>query len=483
MPSTPRTLWILSEERPKTDALRQVLRTFTEFEGIASFIDLLRIVPLPDGDHFSFWYEVLGFRSPSVARVMLTLVKGQSSFIDFMVFFQEDEPQPGDRPLFLIEETKTSDAESRNTGVFQRASKFVYANLHYPDIDLFMYYNLQGEPTDHQTETNVFGTRCLRTLGVRILGKSLDDHENRPFSDLDELVEARAGMRRPPAGNVPITLTRADDVLTITGRLFKSGGLAHDPNIGALSLIAAAARSLGWEGRIAIAEHGLDQEHVLARNKFVRIANALRLELDGLTVPKSDIERPYWSYDRSGEKLATILLHLLVDNFTNGRAIFENHAGSEKGYFITPRGEYLQLAKYVPGIEPRRSIAIPDLILEDVDRRAILNLEGKTYENVRLGIATLENYDDIERLYLGAHYPNHSITRSVVLFGGTAIAIDHDEVCFLLNAAGRIVSSASAPDLVSESIDNLRAFWRGTEAGRGATRQPASNDRPSLAAD
>lgn len=456
----PMTLWILSEERPKPDALRQALRTFAESQGLSGFIDYLRIVPLPNDGSFSFWYEVLGFRSPAVSQVLLSIVKGRSSFIDFLIFFQPEEPRAGDRPLLLIEETKTSDAESRNTGVFQRASKFVYADLHFPGADLYMFYNFQGDDVSHQTETNIFGTRCLLTLGVQILGKRLDEATNRPFASLEEMIAFREGMRRPPAGNVPVTLSLRDGVLVLTGRLFKAGGLSHDPNIGALTLMAATARRLGWQDRIVVAQHALDQHHLRPGNKFVRIANALDIELDGLALPKSDIDYPYWAYDRRGEKLATILLHLMVENFTNGRAIFENHAGSEKGYFITPRSEYLQLAKYVPKSTPRRSIAIPDLILEDADRQEIINLEGKTYANVELGISTLNNYDDIERLYVQPNYPDYSICRSVVLYGGLDEVIEHEEVCFLLNEAGGVILSDSAPELVAESVQNLHAFWQ-----------------------
>jgi hypothetical protein len=455
-----KTLWILSEERPKIAAIGFVLEKFSKDQGIASFIDKLRVVPVhnKDGD-FSFWYEVLGYKTPQVNRVLLKIISGNSSFVDFLVFFQEEEPREGERPLFMVEETKTDDEESRNTGVFQRCSKFVYAELHYPNMDLNMYYNLQVEQRASQTDTNIFGTRCLRSLGVKIGGKKIDKLLNTPFETLQEMIDFKTAMRRPPAGNTPIDITVVGKELHISGRLFKSGGLAHDPNIGALSLIASTARKLGWKDKIVVTKHGLSQNHVQPRNKFVRIASALNIELEGLEMPKSELEHPYWHYNITGEKLATIFIHLVVENFTNGMSIFENHAGSEKGYFVTPDKKYLALEKYVPGVEPRKSIDIPDLILLDIERKQVLNIEGKTFENMELGIRTLENYKDIERMYIKKYYPGFEIHRSVVLYGSKNEQIESIQVSFLLNQEGKMILGIKAPALFREAFKNLKEYW------------------------
>ena len=50
-------------------------------------------------------------------------------------------------------------------------------------------------------------------------------------------------MRRAPAGNIPIEITKTDEI-KISGRLVKSNRLAHGSNIGALSLISATIRAL-----------------------------------------------------------------------------------------------------------------------------------------------------------------------------------------------------------------------------------------------
>ena len=455
------TLWILSEERPKLEAIKYVLERFSLLHGSSGTIKKLQILPLKNSSGtFSFWYEILGYENQEVDRVLLKIISGSSSFVDFLVFHQETEPVEGERPLFMVEETKTDDEESRNTGVYQRCSKFVYAELHYPKIDLCMFYNLQIPQRATQTDTNIFGTRCLVTIGVAIAGKKVDKLLNTPFADLNEMIAVKSAMRRPPAGNVPIDISIVGDELHVSGRLFKQNGLNHDPNIGAISLIAATARKLGWSKDILVTRHGLSQIHVQSGNKFVRIANALGMKIDGLNLPKSSLMKPYWHYNVTGEKLATIFVHLVVESFTSNKSIFENHAGSEKGYFVTSSDDYLALEKYVPGVMPRKSLDIPDLILRDDDRHQILNIEGKTFSNMELGLRTLDNYGDIEELYIEKFYPAYEIKRSLVLFGGEDDSVSLSEISVLLNQSGQVILGADAPELIKEAFKSLDEHWK-----------------------
>lgn len=259
-------------------------------------------------------------------------------------------------------------------------------------------------------------------------------------------------MRRPPAGNVPILLYKTDDKIQISGRLFKSGGLSHDPNIGALSIISAVLRKLGWDKKIEIIKHGLKQSHVGKTNKFVLIANKIEIELEGLTIPKAFPPEEYWRYDRTGEKLGTIFIHLVVENFTNGYSVFENHAGCEKGYFQTSAGAHIALAKYTDrnaykAGDKNQIVFIPDLVLLDVDEKESITIEGKKYENKARGIAELNNYDAFDEMYLRKYYPQYKIVRTVVLYGGLSAGVLDVEVGFLLNERGKLVLGIKAPKL------------------------------------
>lgn len=461
-----KNLWILTEERPKNEVIGAIIEKFAKDHSIACFINSIRILPiLNEGGTFSFTYEVRGLDSKVVKDIYIKTISGYSSFVDFLVFYQDHEPVVEDTPLYAIEETKTDDSESRNTGIFQRASKFVYIEYYYPNIKKIMLYSLKIDQKEDPTDTNIFGTRCLLTLGVEILGKNRDLEVMTPYTTIDEVIEAKNAMKQPPAGNVPVRLTRGDHLIQVSGRLEKSGSLSHDPSIGTLSLICATLRALGWKNDLEITQHGLGQNQVKANNKFIKIANRFNIGLEGLTVCEITEDKDYWKYEVTGEKLGTIFIHLTVENFTKGFSIYENHAGCERGYFITKEGDpiviekYLDKEKYKAG-DKAQIIHIPDLILIDIDAAKIINIEGKTYKNMEQGIRELDNFDAVEKFYIKKYYPKYNITRTVVLYGGTKNKIERIEVSFLLNSRGQMVLSVKAPDLFQEAIKNLTDYWR-----------------------
>jgi hypothetical protein len=460
-----KNLWFLTEERPKKEVLQIIFEKFAKDYGFAVFVDTIRIFPILENNKFTFTYEVTGFRSNNVDKVYIKTISGHSSFTDFLIFFQIDEPTLNDEPIYAIEETKTDDKESRNTGVYQRCSKFVFIQSYYTNVRIIMLYNLQVGQKEKPTDTYIFGTRLLLTLGVEILGKKLDPEIFKPFKSIDEVIELKSKMRKAPKGNVPILITKLNNKIEISGRLFKSDGLSHDPNIGALSIISAVLRNLGWKHIIEITQHGLLQKHVGTKNKFIQIANKLDISLQGLTVPKANVNVDYWKYDIDGEKLGTIFIHLVVENFTQGYSIFENHAGCEKGYFITKDGNHIPLAKYRDRIkykagDKEQIIQIPDLILIDFGRNEVIDIEGKKYSFRKNGIEELNNYDFIEENYILKYYPKFKIIRTVVLYGSKEEKIIEIEVGFLLNENGQLILGIKAPEIFKDAIKNLLDFWK-----------------------
>ena len=394
-----KNLWILTEERPKNEVLKSILEKFILDNGFSGFVDNLRILPILENGRFSFTYELTGFRCTRVNKIFIKVISGYSSFVDFLVFYQDNEPNPStDTPVYVIEETKTDDSESRNTGVYQRCSKFVYANSFYPSVKKIMLYNIRVNQRDKPYETNVFGTRMLMTIGVEILGKNLSKDVFKPFGSIEELIAYKSSMKKPPVGNVPIEITKTADTIFISGRLFKADALGHDPNIGSLSIISASLRKLGWAGKIVITKHGLQQKHVKNANKFVLIANQTGISLEGLSLPSPKPHAAYWRYDRSGEKIGTIFIHLVIESFTDGYSVYENHAGSERGYFITASGEYVTVGKYLDRVAYKagdlaKIINLPDLTILDVDRKQAVNIEGEMYKNKLNGIKQLSLFN------------------------------------------------------------------------------------------
>ncbi|ECL3019703.1 hypothetical protein FWB53_08180 [Campylobacter jejuni] len=477
-------LWILTEERPKRDVLFNIIKKFADDNGISFFVEQnLFIVPVLNinGD-FSFGYKILGVHSAVIKNVFLFVVSGNSSFMDFLIFYQDNIPNPlQDIPLYAIEETKTSDYESRNTGVFQRASKFVFIDLYYKDIKKIMLYSIRIGQDKNPTLTNKFGSKCLATLGVQILGKSLDDCAISPFDSIDDLINFKNTMRQPSRGNIPIKISKSENKITISGRLEKDGSLSHDPNIGALSLISATLRALGYVGKIEITSHNLSQNQIGRGNKFISIANLLGISLENIDLPAIQNNDSYWHYEMQGEKIATIFLHLVIEEFTRARAIYENHAGCERGYFITQDNKNLTVEKYKNKDEYKNGnknarIFIPDLVLADFDRKQIINIEGKKFIKVQCGIDELENYDAFENLYIKKHYEDYEIIRTVVLFGGEIDEIsnlgfpkinfnDIPKIGFVLTKNGKTILQIHSPKIFGEAIFHLRAYYGLNKSG------------------
>ena len=447
---------IRTEERPKKSTLAEVLNITFAQKGYCTNLnkDNIEIKPLfiSQGDIFSFKYEITLVNTKeviqSITKILLDIVSGSTSFIDYLVF--ED-----DELIAMIEETKTDDSESRNTGVYQRASKFVYANMCFPNILKYMLYTSESSENIKPSDTAIFGSKLLKTIGVKLVGKSDYYNELTSFRSIEEIIEFKNNMRRPPASNVPILITKSDNSYSISGTLAKpvaDGNIAHDPNIGALTLIAAGIRTFDKETPIYITKHSVNQSYIeRARgNKFLYISSFLNIKLYGLDYNHLSFtnlsQENYYRIENSSEKVTTIFLHILLEN-NGAKLIYENHAGCERGYFYTPSGLTLALPKRVEG----QQLYIPDLVLELPDD-IIWVIEGKKLSTLMNGVRELDNYDLLENEYIKKYYNPTEIERWVTTFGGNLTAIPHEKVLMHINNNGKILINSKAFDGLLDAL-------------------------------
>lgn len=437
-------IYVLTEEKPKISVLKQLLEIYKQdFNGEYLIKSDIMIMPIFNDGYFDFAYEVWGVEIAGIEKMILKTVSGSSSFMDFLFFISDHEPlqDDGTAPLFAVEETKTSDDESRNTGVYQRCSKFVFIRPYYGNIPLYMLYNdeLEMHDDNRPSDTSVLGTNMLLTIGVKIIGKPLRELFQ-PFHSIDELISFKNNMRRPPESNTPILISKFEDRIEISGRLDKpqnEGKIAHDPNIGALSIISATLRHLGWNKDIVITRHGVNQNYLTnthGRNKFLYICSILNIRLDGMVMPeRAPFPSDYWHYEISSEKLASILLHVVAED-SGFKEVYQNHAGCERGYFRTPTNELITLPKKTP---EGNNLLIPDLVFNDEGDKIIYLIEGKKLTTLNLGLEEIEDYDDIENLYIKKYYPKHKIKRAVTIFGGDLQSIPDNKVLVYLRQDGK----------------------------------------------
>ena len=459
-------LWVLTEERPKSLVIKNIIEIVFRKKSYLGLFNHIRIIPIiDDHNHFTFTYKVLGIDSNQIANIFIKVVKGSSSFVDFLVFLQEEEPSQKDQPFLIIEETKTTDKESRNTGAGQRATKFPYSKIFYPNTDQIMLYSSTEEENKNPTESNQFFTRLLITFGVEIHGKKLDQDLFQPFKTIEELIKFKNNMKKPPKGNVPILIEKKNKKIQISGRLWKSGSLSHDPNIGQLSIIAAVLRKLGWKEKIEITQHGLEQRNLTAKNKFIHLANLLSIDLESLNLPKNNLPNKYWDYEMTGEKMVTIFLDLLLEYFSEGLSIYSNHAGAERGYFLTKNFENITVEKYKDRDAYKKGdksqiINLPDLVICDHENNQIINIEGEQFKNSNAGIKQIKLFDAFEKFYVEPFYPGMNILRTVVLFGGDSRGLNNNEVSFILSRQGEIlISEGNSPNIFRKATKNLLDFY------------------------
>lgn len=444
-------LWILTEERPKVSVIQQIIDLYVkDFGGEIEENTGVKIIPDIENGIFAFSYTIAGISLKDIKKISILTVSGSSSFFDFLVFKQNDKPTRGstENLLMAIEETKTSDAESRNTGVYQRASKFVFIDAYTKKAKLYMLYNDELDCSDDRkpSDTSKFGTNMLLSLGVDIVGKDTTRWFS-SFNTLKELIDFKSNMRKPPQGNIPIEIHQYSDRIEVSGRLSKpadAGNIGHDPNIGALSIISKTIRNLGWNDRIIITQHGVTQQYVnhSTGNKFLYLCKILNLELEGISIPEQRLPEEYWHYEMKSEKMASILLHILAE--CHGMiGIYQNHAGCERGYFKTKDCKLIALPKKdTHGI----NLYIPDLVLHCPEDNEIILIEGKKLSTLQNGIEEIEDYDSIENEFIKPYYPECHISRFVCIFGGLEDKLPHSKVLFYLRDDGKIIVNPCAPE-------------------------------------
>lgn len=451
-------LWLLTEERPKPSVVLQIIEMYcADFNDIITKHEVIKIKPLIENGVFRFIYEVEGLAVSNADGIYIKTVSGYSSFLDFLLFKQQNEPQENnlkERPIMGLEETKTSDDESRNTGVSQRVSKFVYFRHFYDDVKMYMLYNeeLEARTDKKPSDTSIFGTNILLSLGVTIVGKDISKWF-KPFVSVDEMIAFKAKMRKPPKGNIPIEITKNGNTIEVSGRLDKpagKGNIAHDPSMGSLSMIGAGLRMLGWKGDIVITRHGVSQTYVSKNktNKFLFNCRLLGMQLYGLIMPDIELPKFYWHYEKKSEKMADILLHVQA-TYHDIYCVYENHAGCERGYFRTKGGKLITLPKKDAN---NVNLYLPDVVLYDKLTNCVLLVEGKMISTLEIGLKEIQNYDSIEKEYINRFYPDVTIMRCLSIFGGNHITIPHDKVLFYLADDGRILINKNAPDCIKRAF-------------------------------
>ena len=446
-------LWILTEERPKIEVIQKIINKTKIFKKLDIKIENFKIKPIFDGEIFTHTFQVNSLNSKTIENIFIRLIGSgkQSSFVDFLIFLQKDEPtreQILENCIYAIEETKTNTYDSRNTAMGQRSSKFntlnYYIQKYKYQLKPVMYFSHAQAENDHNSVQFINKCLCHLESGIEFWGK--DSSKFKKFSSLDELIKLKNEIAKTNTrdNDTPIKITKEKDIIKISGLLANpgkdtknrkyTGTIGHDPNIGQLPLIAKTIRNLGWKEKIVIIKHRILPEKVVEGrgNKFTRLAQYIDFELENCPFPKADFHLDYWKYEKDNEKVGTILAQVILEN-KKMETIFDNHGGCEKSYFYGEGNKEIKISKKFSNDGGK----IPDLVIKDNLNKIIYSYEGKTAKNIEAGLKEIEAFKLFEEMYLKINYPDFEYRRGLIINGGKKI--NKDEVKFQLCENSKII--------------------------------------------
>jgi len=357
---------------------------------------------------------IFGIYTETEHEIKLSLFKGTTSSVDYIVYVDD-----ADVPVLLIESTKTTDRESRNTSAYQRLIKFIIAKQYYPNSKYVMFY--EKPFTKKITKTMNFGMRLLKTMNVEIIGaegqilfESVSRYEN-----VDELILDKNGMSKKQ-NNVSVTISKNENDYIISAKLEKSGTFGHDPNKGLVSALCYCINKLHDSCNIVITKHGLKQSMLSSNNKFMYSIQNLQVSFQGLNNCVVSQKPPnYWKIQPiDSEKIASISCHyaFVEDGW---KCVFHNHVGSARSYLETHSGDFISVPKLYK---------IPDIVF--IKDNEVLLVEAKNSKTLQKGDEQLFNIELFENL-IRKTYKTCSVIKkglTVALSVDAKVPITHHEI-------------------------------------------------------
>jgi len=341
-------------------------------------------------------------------NVEIILVKGSGSFVDYIIYDHQN-PNYNSVPILLVESTKTTDSESRNTAINQRFTKFAVARQRFPTTPLVLYYNTVQLTN---TQTSHFGRRLLATFGVKVYdvnGKNLLT-DTPPFTSVEEIIKEKNSFKEKK-GNISVKITLiSEHTYAISAKLSKGNNttICHDPNKGLITGIASAIYSLDKKANFIIKNHCVEVEKIKkTTDKFWYANSAYNLQLEGCNISSKDVICPtgYWVRDNESEKASTV-------NYQNHMekkgwiTVYHNHSSSARSYFTDIEGNNHQVPK---------DMTIPDVVVINKEKKQIEICEGKILKDCFLGVKQLDNLTKFQN-YVETYYKEYTIKRGLCLY-------------------------------------------------------------------
>lgn len=406
-------LWILGEENPNTDTTYKVIKYVLDYHGIeyASYLSEFQAKRVNTNE-----YLVKGFLSDFFDEIRYLIVSGTSSFVDYLFYLQEHLPTSKDKPIHAIEATKNGFKDAGNM-TDQRSEKDVLVKYYFgEDTPVSYLLNMRPGAEKEPKNINLQALRRMKTCGMNIFVSYIGQEEYEeidvpPYSSVEELVDNDRNLTLDKDGNVSFALP-----------LWKSKNPKQqsDPNIGRLCSIANTLKHLCFQKEFMIKNHKLGLATFQGKNKLTRILNimkssfTIKIEEVGSFPELSFRKQEYFKLENNGEKIASIALEANLRE-RGLQTVFNNHAGCEKSYIITEKGQYVLLPTKD---EQGQKIGISDLCSADRTIKGLFVFESERLVNKEVGHNQILSPEFIRSCYeIMKHWPGYYLEVHLVTFG------------------------------------------------------------------
>lgn len=250
------SLSICTEELPAKAELKFILGKLHHSCGPTDGIDVSSIEPVMNAGKWDASFRI-ECNVPDT-EILLYLVKGTGAFVDYIVF-DHLNPTQESKPVLLVESTKTTDKDSRNTSVNQRFTKFATARQYYPDCPMVLFYNTKQ---NHSTCSGKFGLQLLKTYGIGVSDINGCLLEDIPvFTCIEDVIQCKNAIATK-AHNVAVKIRHVSKHhFEISAKLCKgkTAMLNNDPNIGYITGICNVMHMFDPLASFTVMQHGITE--------------------------------------------------------------------------------------------------------------------------------------------------------------------------------------------------------------------------------
>lgn len=411
---TAKKLYIFTEERPRIDEIEEIVKLY----GFKITKKLKLSFNKKDNR-----LEVTGVHKKAV---IVNIVSGNTSFVDYLVYHQVEFPTYKTEPDYAIESTKSSVGDAGNMW-YQRLIKFAVFDIFYKNnkTKKIILYNVAKDNSKGKADTNkpwIIGNMLGYTNGIENIVKNASYKGiNKKFTSIEHLAEVINSTRNTSGINNRVYIH--EDRIELQTKLMKKDSegkekLAHDPNKGFAAGVIGAIRKIEKTKPIVIIKHQLPQlSNRELNNKFLyAIKSYGNVSLSGIKIDFDKVNQD--KYDRyfkeeNGEKVVSIILDIILSNRTKNTwdILFTNHAGCEKGFLMIDN-EVITIPK---------SVQIPDIVLHNKKTKTVYILEAEKAKNYKTGVKQLETFGNFENLLKKemekAGKGELTYTKDVILYG------------------------------------------------------------------